>query len=300
MSKIDLHIHSEYSNDGEFSISCILEMCKSTGMKLVSITDHNSVRGTEEALTENAGGDTGLQIISGIELDCTYKEKNLHLLGYSIDHTRSEFFEIEKDIISQEREAAEEKITLFQKATGIPVNINEIIDSAKNDVITGEAIAGHVLIKDDAEQYEILKPYLPGGAKSDMPNAWFYWDFFSPGKPAHVPIRNISLPEARDLIRNANGLSVLAHPGQSLSGNYSLLEEIISEGIDGIEVFCSYHSSEDAAFFLEAAKQNRLLITFGSDFHGKNKPQIRIGDHGSVLDDEILIKEMRLFQNFSF
>ena len=266
-----------------------MEMCKKAGMKIVSITDHNSVRGVGEALKENTLWN-GIYVIPGVELDCTYRNKNLHLLGYGIDHTRSEFPEIEQDIINQEKEIAEEKIILFQKATGIPVDIHEIIASS-NGFITGEAVAEHVFKREDVLQYEILKPYFPGGEKSNMPNAWFYWDFFAPGKPANIPIKNISLSEARDLISKAKGIPVLAHPGQSL-GDYSLLENIISEGIKGIEVFSSYHTAEAASYFLEAAGKNDLLVTAGSDFHGKNKPQIRLGDHGSFLDDEQLISQV--------
>jgi len=291
VSAVDLHIHSKWSGDGELPVSSILEMCKSAGIKLLSITDHNSVRGAGEALQYSKG--SGLRVIPGVELDCTHNELNLHLLGYGIDHTLCEFSEIEASIISQEKGIAEEKLRLFQKATGISLEseINEII-AASDGFITGEVIAERLLKKENASDYEILKPYLPGGAKSDMPNAWFYWDFFSPGKPAYIPIKNISLCEAISLIKKAGGIPVLAHPGQSLSGNYNELNGIIAEGVCGIEVFSSYHAKETAEYFLGVAAENGILITCGSDFHGKNKPNIRLGDHGSWLPDSEIIKNI--------
>ncbi|MBU5330922.1 PHP domain-containing protein [Anaerocolumna aminovalerica] len=288
MSKVDLHIHSKYSDDGEFSVTEILDRCKGLEMKLVSITDHNSVKAVADALECNAG----LRVISGVELDCTYKGMNFHLLGYSFDHTRREFSEIEQDIFTQEMGAAEEKIHLFRKATGIPVSIVEVVTAAKGGIITGELIGEIVLAKENASEFEVLKPYLPGGVKSDMPNVRLYWDYFSPGKPAYVPIRYISLPDGIKLIHKANGFSVLAHPGQNLSNHYNVLNKIIAEGIDGIEVFSSYHSPEEKTYFLNVAKQNGLLITCGSDFHGKNKPNIQIGCHGSTLDDSELIENI--------
>lgn len=293
MSKVDLHIHSKYSGDGEFSIKKIMDMCKASGMKLMSITDHNSVKGIPIALEENAG----MRVVSGVELDCTYKGRSFHLLGYGFDHTRNEFLEIEKDIYHQEIEAAERKIRLFQKATDIPLSVVKVMAAADGGIVTGELIADLVLSKENAADYEILKPYLPGGAKSDMPNVRFYWDFFSPGKPAYVPISYITLPDAIGLIHKANGISVLAHPGQNLSDDYGLLTDIIKEGIGGIEVFSSYHSKDTAAYFLDAAKQNHLLITCGSDFHGKNKPNIQIGGHGAFLEDKELLVNIteRLF-----
>jgi predicted metal-dependent phosphoesterase TrpH len=285
VSKIDLHIHSKYSDDGELSVKEIISICKTSDMKLVSITDHNCVKGVDEAFKTNPG----INIISGVELDCVYKGMNFHLLGYRFDYTRSEFLEIEQDIYHQEMEAGEEKIRLFQNATGIPISIAEVIDAADGSIVTGELIAELVLAKENASDYDVLKPYLPGGVKSGMPNVEVYWDFFSPGKPAYVPINYIALSDAKELIHKANGISVLAHPGQNLSDDYSLLTDIITEGIDGIEVFSSYHSEDTTACFLDIARQNHLLVTCGSDFHGKHKPNIQIGGHGAFLEDKELL-----------
>lgn len=80
-----------------------------------------------------------------------------------------------------------------------------------------------VLARGDAQQYEILRPYLPGGGKSDMPYVRFYWDFFSEGKMAYVPVHYLPLPEAVALIHRAGGIAVLAHPGQNLGGDDTLL-----------------------------------------------------------------------------
>jgi predicted metal-dependent phosphoesterase TrpH len=290
VSKVDLHIHSKFSDDAELSIKEIMEKCMALNMELVSITDHNSVQGASESLEWNSG----MRVLSGVELDCTYKGNNFHLLGYGFDHKRKEFYEIERYIFEQEVEAAEKKILLFQRATGIPASAAEIIAAAGGGVVTGEHVAEHVLARGDASERELLKPYLPGGDKSDMPFVRFYWDFFSHGKPAHVPIRYISLADANDLIHSANGISVLAHPAQNLTGGYGLLDSIIAEGIDGLEVFSSYHSKDEAAHFLDVARQNSLLVTSGSDFHGRNKPNIEIGCHGATLTDRELMVNLEI------
>jgi predicted metal-dependent phosphoesterase TrpH len=286
VSKVDLHIHSKFSDDAELSVKKIMEECRVLNMELVSITDHNSVQSVSEALEWNTDD---MRVLSGVELDCTYKGINFHLLGYGFDHKRKEFCEIERDIFEQEMEAAEKKVLLFQKATGIPVSITEVMAASGGGIVTGEHIAELVLAREDASEYEVLKPFLPGGAKSDMPYVRFYWDFFSHGKPAHVPIRYTSLTDANDLIHSANGISILAHPAQNLTGGYDLLNDIVKEGIDGIEVFSSYHSKDAVTYFLDFAKQNNLLITSGSDFHGKNKPNIGIGCHGATLPDRELM-----------
>lgn len=289
MSRIDLHIHTSYSDDGEFSPGEIVLKCREQNMELIAITDHNSVRGVSEAL-EAAGC---MRVISGVELDCTYGGRNFHLLGYQFDHTRREFAEIEQDILRQEREAAEQKIQRFQRACGIPVKEAEVLEAAENGVVTGELIAQIVLAREDAGRYEILRPYLQGGAKSDMPNVRFYWDFFSEGKAAYVPIHYLSLAEAAELIHSAGGIAVLAHPGQNLGGDDSLLQGIISEKIDGIEAFSSYHSRETAQHYLLAAEQNHLFVTCGSDFHGAHKPAIQLGGHGAFWEDQKLLSGWR-------
>lgn len=285
MSKIDLHIHTNVSDDGEFTPKEVVTQCKKLGMKLIAITDHNSVRGIPEAIKES--GD--MKILSGVELDCTYENKNFHLLGYHFDYTCKEFLDIEEDILKQEKAAAKEKIKLFMKATGIPVDEEEVLAESCGGVVTGELIAEIVLRKKEAKNYEILHPYLTGGAKSDMPNVRFYWDFFSEGKPAYVPIHYQSLQNAVDLIHKTGGIAVLAHPGQNLGNDKTLLSGIIAEKIDGIEVFSSYHSKMDMAYYLEEAEKNHLLITCGSDYHGKHKPKIKLGGHGAVWDDDKLL-----------
>lgn len=283
MSKIDLHIHTSYSDDGEFLPLEIVAQCKNLGMELIAVTDHNSVRGVPQALTAAQG----LRIVSGVELDCTCFNRNFHLLGYCFDSSRREFTEIEQDIFQQEQAAAGEKIRLFEKATGISIQESEL--TAPNGIVTGEMIAEQVLTRQSVEKFPQLRPYLPGGEKSDMPNVRFYWDFFSEGKPAYVPIRYLSLSDAVRLIHSAGGIAVLAHPGQNLASNRDLLPSIISQGIDGIETFSSYHSKEDAEYYLEAAEKHRLLVTCGSDFHGRHKPNIQLGGHGALWRDEVLL-----------
>lgn len=284
MSTVDLHIHSHYSDDGELSPAELVALAKGRGLTLMSITDHNSVRGVSEAL---AAADD-LRVLPGVELDCTYGGKGFHLLGYDFDHTRSEFGAIEADILAQERAAAGEKVRLFRAATDLPVDLDELLAAAPDGVVTGELIGEQLLSRPDAEQYPLLRPYLPGGEKSDMPNVRFYWDFFSEDKAAYVPIRYLSMAEAVTLLHSAGGLAVLAHPGQNLGRGVALPRGIIDLGIDGVEAFSSYHSAEDALRYARAAEACGLLVTCGSDFHGKHKPNIPLGGHGAAERDEAL------------
>ena len=91
MSKIDLHIHSAASDDGEYTPQELVAMCTAQGMELIAVTDHNSVRSVTAA--QSTASSCGLLVLSGVELDCTHKGRNFHLLGYGFDHTRKEFAE---------------------------------------------------------------------------------------------------------------------------------------------------------------------------------------------------------------
>ena len=143
MSKLDLHIHSAASDDGEYTPQEIVAMSRAQGMELIAITDHNSVRSVAAAQSEalSACAASGLRVISGVELDCTHKGRNFHLLGYCFDHTRKEFAQIEQDILEQEKMAAREKIRLFQSATGIPVDEDEVLAASSDGVVPGELIS---------------------------------------------------------------------------------------------------------------------------------------------------------------
>lgn len=277
MKILDLHMHSSYSDDGEFSPKELLDLGKKAGLSCLSITDHNCVKGVSEA--QSLSGQYGIRVIPGVELDCMYEGRGFHLLGYGFDYTKPVFAEIEQSILIQEQAAAKQKIRLFQSATGIPLSADEVLSGAKNGIVTGELIAEILLQRQDAPEHEQLWPYLEGGARSDNPYVNFYWDYFAQGKPAYVPIHFISLAEGVKLLHDAGGIAVLAHPGQNLQSDYAFLEQIIKTGIDGIEAYSSYHSNVEAALFDEFAQQHGLLVTCGSDFHGKTKPSIPLGGH---------------------
>ncbi|NKF08844.1 PHP domain-containing protein [Clostridium gasigenes] len=278
MKKLDLHIHSWFSDDGELTVEKIIDMAVCSHVDVIAITDHNSTRAVEPALkyAENKN----IEVIPGIEIDCTFKDINLHVLGYNIDYKNLCFHELESNILNQERQASNKKIEKIIQCTGLKLDKSEVIRRAHNGVVTGELIA-EILLEDETNRNStILSPYVEEGNRSDMPYVNFYWDYFSKGKPAYVPIKFISLKETLNIIHNNGGVAVIAHPGNNLKSDLSIIDEIISEGIDGIEVFSTYHTSSQIDYFYNKAIENNLKITCGSDFHGKNKPNIQIGNFG--------------------
>ena len=281
MKNIDLHIHSNISNDGDFSPAELMKMCSKAGIKTAALADHNSVRGVAEAIKE--GEKFGVKVIPAIEIDCTYKEYNLHVLGYNIDYNNKIFEKIEKNVFEQELKAGDKRMALVKEA-GIFFDEEKVRKLSYDGTITGEMI-GEAAIEDERNRENpLITPYLEGGTRSNNPYVNFYWDWCSKGKPAYVPIKYITLKEAIDIIHKTGGKAVLAHPNNNIGMNEEVFKEIAAEGIEGVEVFSSYHSKENAEFFLKMAEKYNVSVTCGSDFHGKTKPAIKLGEMGNLFD----------------
>ncbi|MGI6741186.1 MAG: PHP domain-containing protein [Brevefilum sp.] len=289
MIKIDLHLHSNYSNDAEFSPAELVDLCLSAGITHAAIADHNSARGVQEGIEVAKG--TGLTIISGIEMDCVFDGIELHLLGFGIDHHAHIFEEIEADVYHQEKANSFQMMQLVRQV-GIEFDDEQIEELTRDGVVTGEMIARAALIYDEDAKNPLLDPYRDGGDRSDNPFTNFYWDYCSQGKPAYMPMNFLSLAEAIEVIHLNGGVPVLAHPGVNVKENSDLLEGIIATGISGIEVYSSYHDPDQTEFYEKAALEHHLLMTCGSDFHGNTKPSIMIGSTDCKGQDRQIISKL--------
>jgi hypothetical protein len=147
---------------------------------------------------------------------------------------------------------------------------------------TGELIAEVLLMNPDFHSNPALQAYLPGGERSDMPLINFYLDFFAQGKPAYVKIEHLDFKEAVDLVRSNGGIPIVAHPGLNLEGREDLVNELMDHGAAGLEVFNNYHNENQVSCFAGLTSKRGALMTCGSDFHGKNKPLISVGQYHSV------------------
>ena len=291
---IDLHMHSMYSDDGEFTPTQLVEMNEAIGVKIMAIADHNWVKANDEAKAECEK--RGMTYIPAIEIDCTYKGINLHVLGYGIDYSHPAFNKLGEDILNQELQCSAKKLELTNKL-GFDLEKSQLDELSDNGVYTGEMF-GEALLKDPRyTDHELLKPYREGGSRSDNPYVNFYWDFYAQGKPCYTEIVFPSLEETIKLIKDNGGVSVLAHPGNNLKGKFEVFDEMVELGLQGVEAFSSYHSREVNEYFYNKAKELNLLYTCGSDFHGKTKPSIYLGDMGCFIDEHEIegkLKEYKL------
>jgi predicted metal-dependent phosphoesterase TrpH len=276
MLKVDLHIHSNHSNDGEFGVPEILDKCIQCKLDVISITDHNTVRGVQEAL--EYASDKGLKVLAGIEIDCIYEGIDLHLLGYNIDHLSSDFTRLIKEYEDRVMDSVPRMIRNLARA-GIAVDEEEVMEKAGSGLPSPELIAEVLLTNTRYHHNGLLDPYRPGGERSDMPYINFYLDYFAQGKPAYDKIEHISYEEAVELVVRNGGIPVVAHPGANLRGQETLITGLLDRGAGGLEVFNNYHDQDQIIYFCETGMQRKALMTCGSDFHGKNKPLIQPGKY---------------------
>lgn len=291
---IDLHMHSRYSEDGEFTPSELVSQCAENGIHIMSVTDHNCIKANEEAA--KAAKQKGITYIPGIEIDCTFRNTNFHMLGYGIDFWGSDFEAIEKNIDKQSFQASHDRLIETQALGFGNITEKNMWALSKNNYWksswSGEMFAEILLAMPEYADHPLLKPYRPGGARSDNPYVNFYWDYYSQGKPCYAKIDYPAMEEIIDIIHRNHGAAVIAHPGANLKGKEFLLEDILNLGIDGIEAFSSYHNPNQAGYYYKAAQERNILVTCGSDYHGKTKPSIGIGQHNCPLSYMEIVQQL--------
>ena len=284
MNQIDLHMHTNVSNDGDYAPETLIQMCYEHGLTTVAIADHNSTRAYPRAQAKARA--LGVTLIPAVELDCHLHGVNLHILGYGIDPTDPAFAEYEADLIRQEQKASAVRVQAV-RSLGIVVAEEQIQALAIDGVITGEMIAEVALQDSRNDEHPLLAPYRAGGTRGNNPYVNFYWDVCSQGKLAYAPVDFLTLAQGIAMIQKAGGFAVLAHPGINIGKNAALFQEIIASGVRGVEVYSSYHDADSVQFYRQQAQEQQVLMTIGSDFHGKTKPSIHLGSFAIPDEPEI-------------
>jgi predicted metal-dependent phosphoesterase TrpH len=250
----DLHIHTPYS-DGSFSPSAVLHHALKNDLSIVSITDHDSVDGVAVSIIE--GEKAGIEVIPGIEISATVNTGEVHILGYFIDYTNGTLLKELKRI----QDIRLNRVSVMAnklKDLSIEIDLNELIEYASASSI-GRLHLAHFLKKKGivGSVYEAFEKYIGSG------------------KPAYEKVNALSPKDGIELILNAGGVPVFAHPG--LTKRDDLIPDMIQFGLRGLEVYHSGHSDEDTYRYFKMAKDNGLLITGGSDCHGERKLNILMG-----------------------
>ncbi|MGH7205739.1 MAG: PHP domain-containing protein [Nitrospiraceae bacterium] len=276
MSRIDLHLHTTYS-DGSLSPAEVLGLAHKAGVSALAITDHDIVAGIPEAI--ETGACLGIEVIPGIEISSRYGESELHILGYFLDWKDSEL----------SSRLAQLRASRHRRNPRIIEKLNELgLDLTYDEV---KALAG----TESVGRPHIARVLMEKGYVQSAKEA--FDRYLAQGAAAYVPRELPEPAEAIAWIRAAHGIPVLAHPtwvNESAEGLYKLCDKLKAEGLGGIEVHYSTHKPQQTSEFLSLAKRLNLLVTGGSDFHGLTKPDIEVGvGRGNLKVHEKLLEPLK-------
>lgn len=288
VNAIDLHVHSNFSDDGEYNVEEIFQMASRRGMKCISICDHNTIKGN--LIAKRMSSLYHVQYIPGVELDCRYKNLDLRILGYHIDYNSDIFATLENESLKREKAASLKRVELFENFTGIKINVAALMEKNRFQKVTGEMIARQVLHNQFLSEHDMLQPYLVGDKRMN-PYKSLAEDFFGKGGPCYVNVRHPKLEDILDIIKLTGGIPVLACAGQVLNEGFVYMDEVLEKGIEGIEVFTPAHTNKQMAALLKIAKEYKLFVTAGSDFHGISKPYLELGVTNCPIEAEKIVKE---------
>ena len=275
-NEVDLHIHSIYS-DGALLPEKILEIALNKGLKCISIADHNVLEGSKELI--EIAKDKNIKCISGIELDTLYDERNFHILGYNFDFNSTDFQLFVKEIYNIKESINIKLIEKLQLEFPKIISLQEYLKYEYNR----------------EEGYWKVLHYLrhKGLINNLVDGKEYYTKYGTIESDKKLP----TIKEECEQIHRAGGIAILAHPGKIIKNNFeNEIENIINQGIDGIECYYSSHQEEIIEISLKLCKKYNLFITAGSDFHRINGSR-EIGKNNSMVGNLDLGTSIKSLKN---
>jgi len=254
MKFADLHLHTQFS-DGTFTPEELVLRAQKAGLACIALTDHDSVEGCERAAA--ACAEVKMEFISGAELTAEHEDTEVHILGYFLDTKNTVLLDRIGKFQAVRQNRINEMCAALNKL-GIPLKAESVFALA-NCKSPGRPHVARALVKEKliGNLDEAFEKYL------------------KKGRPAWVPKTKMSALEGVELIHQAGGLAVMAHPG--LNRTDDIIPDLVKAGLDGIECFHTKHSTVMSERYLEIAEKYDLLVTGGSDCHGFSKKQPLIG-----------------------
>ena len=287
MKQIDLHVHSTCS-DGTYTPTQLVDYAIEKGLSAFALTDHDSVDGIKEALSYAEAlrsqlpieqRDTVPEIIPGIELSSEYQGRDIHVLGLYIDPEQKTFAEHLKSFV-ESRHNRNRKMCAKLRERGIDITYEALL----------EMFPGSVITRAHYGKYMLEKGYI-----SSIKEA--FQRYIGDRGPCFIPREKITPAQAVELILQAGGIPILAHPILYGMGNASLeqlIAELKAEGLRGIEAIYSTYSPADERQIRSLAEKYDLLLSGGSDFHGSNKPGLDLGTgYGKLFVPEDLLYKIK-------
>jgi len=264
--KIDLHIHTTYS-DGTFYPEQVVDTAIDCGLDAIAITDHDNILAYDIAINYVKANDKKLEIIPGVEINTLYKGNEVHILGYFMDFENSDFQNLLKVQQQARVKQTKEMIVLLKKKAGINIKYEDI-----KKLVAPQGSIGRP---------HIARAITSAGGTSSVIEA--YAKYINDASPVYIQRKTVSPHEAVEVIYDAGGIPVFAHPIDVDTIFEKLATELISYGLRGVEAYHRKHSPAVVEYFSSMAEKMGLIITGGSDFHTPS------ANHGNILMGKNLV-----------
>ncbi|MEN8198650.1 MAG: PHP domain-containing protein [Thermodesulfobacteriota bacterium] len=272
---IDLHVHSHFS-DGSQSPTELVRLAVKSGVTALSITDHDTMDGVDEAMA--AGALHGVEVVPGLEVSVVHDRRALHILGYYLDQGNKKLNDA-LAVIQEARDLRNEKILAKLCSFGVDAT------SAELKKISGLGQTGRP---------HIAKLLMNHGVVNSISQA--FDDYLRKDAKAYEPRFAYGAEDAIRFITEAGGLAVLAHPIQvdrTLALLHTLLPELKSYGLAGIETYYPSQPKSMQKRLKKFAREYDLLLTGGSDYHGDIRPGTRLAGGHNVYVPPALLDKMK-------
>lgn len=252
----DLHVHSNYS-DGLLSPAEVIEQAKKRKLSAVGIVDHDTIDGIPEAIEK--AKQSGICVVPGIELSTHHNDKDIHIIGYfpDVDNEKMNGY---LTLFREERLVRARKMVDNLQDTGVNITLDEVLHKSHGMTIGRPHMAEVLMEKGYVETFQEA-----------------FYRYIGYNSQAYEKKYTISPEEAIQLIVEARGLSVLAHPKSFITDD--VIASLIKTGLDGIEVIHPNVSNSRSRFLQRIARENGLFITGGSDCHGGRNGSLIIGKY---------------------
>lgn len=287
MQAIDLHVHSTAS-DGTYSPAQLVDYAMEKGLRAFALTDHDTINGIEEAMQRAESLRSTLpseeaarvpEVIPGIELSTEYQGADIHMVGLYIDKENEKFREKLQEFIDS-RTLRNHKMCALLQEHGIEVTYEALLTMFPDAVITRAHYAKYMLTK---------------GYVTSVKEA--FDRYVGDGCPCYIPREKVTPAQAVELILEAGGIPVLAHPILYHMSKYrldALVGELKEAGLLGIEAIYSTYKQHEEREIRELAAKYDLAVSGGSDFHGSNKPGLDLSvGYGSLFVPEDILDNLR-------